>query len=132
MIACGLPVALPSAAGSVIRDRRPARKNPLKAASAKGDHSRAAPPARSALPASNLYTDMMNMAPSTEVRVPLLDDEVVGLSGSSPVKPKLRRLPRNNVFTRIRARLVLQLWRQTFLDRTGEPRAPGTEALADR
>ena len=36
------------------------------------------------LPCLNLaYTDKMSMAASTEVRVPLLDDEVVALSGRS-------------------------------------------------
>ncbi len=47
------------------------------------------------LPCLNLtYTDKMSMAASTEVRVPLLDDEVVELAGRVPPELKLRRLTR--------------------------------------
>lgn len=47
------------------------------------------------LPCLNLtYTDKMGMAASTEVRVPLLDDEVVGLAGAIPPRLKLHRLTR--------------------------------------
>ena len=53
------------------------------------------------LPCLNLtYTDKMSMAASTEVRVPLLDDELVALSGAIPPKLKLRRLTRKYVFKR--------------------------------
>lgn len=51
------------------------------------------------LPCLNLtYTDKMSMAASTEVRVPLLDDEVVELSGRIPPNLKLHRLTRKYVF----------------------------------
>lgn len=51
------------------------------------------------LPCLNLtYTDKMGMAASTEVRVPLLDDEVVALAGKIPPELKLRRLTRKYLF----------------------------------
>lgn len=53
------------------------------------------------LPCLNLaYTDKMSMATSTEVRVPLLDDELVALSGHIPAGLKLRRTTRKYVFKR--------------------------------
>jgi asparagine synthase (glutamine-hydrolysing) len=53
------------------------------------------------LPCLNLtYTDKMSMASSTEVRVPLLDDELVQLSGRIPPGLKLRRFERKYVFKR--------------------------------
>jgi asparagine synthase (glutamine-hydrolysing) len=53
------------------------------------------------LPCLNLaYTDKMSMAASTEVRVPLLDDEVVALSGRIPPSLKLRRATRKYIFKR--------------------------------
>jgi asparagine synthase (glutamine-hydrolysing) len=53
------------------------------------------------LPCLNLaYTDKMSMAASTEVRVPLLDDEVVALSGRIPPELKLRRMTRKYIFKR--------------------------------
>ena len=53
------------------------------------------------LPCLNLaYTDKMSMAASTEVRVPLLDDWLVELSGRIPPELKLRRLTRKYVFKR--------------------------------
>jgi asparagine synthase (glutamine-hydrolysing) len=53
------------------------------------------------LPCLNLaYTDKMSMATSTEVRVPLLDDELVALSGAIPPGLKLRRTDRKYVFKR--------------------------------
>jgi asparagine synthase (glutamine-hydrolysing) len=53
------------------------------------------------LPCLNLaYTDKMSMAASTEVRVPLLDDELVALTGKIPPGLKLRRLTRKYVFKR--------------------------------
>lgn len=53
------------------------------------------------LPCLNLmYTDKMSMATSAEVRVPLLDDEVVGLSARIPPELKLRRRERKYVFKR--------------------------------
>lgn len=53
------------------------------------------------LPHLNLaYTDKMSMAASTEVRVPLLDDWLVELSGRIPPELKLRRLTRKYVFKR--------------------------------
>ncbi len=53
------------------------------------------------LPCLNLaYTDRMSMAASTEVRVPLLDDEVVELAGRIPPRLKLRRTTRKYVLKR--------------------------------
>ncbi len=53
------------------------------------------------LPCLNLaYTDKMSMAASTEVRVPLLDDELVALSGRIPPRLKLRGGTRKYVFKR--------------------------------
>ncbi len=53
------------------------------------------------LPCLNLtYTDKMSMAASAEVRVPLLDDELVALSGRIPPELKLHRLTRKYVFKR--------------------------------
>lgn len=53
------------------------------------------------LPCLNLaYTDKMSMAASTEVRVPLLDDWLVALSGRVPPELKLRHLRRKYVFKR--------------------------------
>jgi asparagine synthase (glutamine-hydrolysing) len=53
------------------------------------------------LPCLNLaYTDKMSMASSTEVRVPLLDDELVAVSGRVPPGLKLRRFDRKYVFKR--------------------------------
>ncbi len=51
------------------------------------------------LPSLNLtYTDKMSMAASTEVRVPLLDDEVLALAGRIPPELKLRRFTRKSLF----------------------------------
>jgi asparagine synthase (glutamine-hydrolysing) len=53
------------------------------------------------LPCLNLtYTDKMSMAASTEVRVPLLDDALVSLSGRIPPDLKLHWLTRKYVFKR--------------------------------
>ena len=53
------------------------------------------------LPCLNLtYTDKMSMAASTEVRVPLLDDELVALSGRIPPALKLRRMTRKYILKR--------------------------------
>jgi asparagine synthase (glutamine-hydrolysing) len=46
------------------------------------------------------YTDKMSMAASTEVRVPLLDDEVVALSGRIPPELKLHGSKRKYVLKR--------------------------------
>ncbi|MGN6869081.1 MAG: asparagine synthase (glutamine-hydrolyzing) [Solirubrobacteraceae bacterium] len=53
------------------------------------------------LPCLNLsYTDKMSMAASTEVRVPLLDDEMVALSARIPPELKLRRMTRKYILKR--------------------------------
>jgi len=53
------------------------------------------------LPCLNLaYTDKMSMAASTEVRVPLLDDEMVELAATIPPSLKLRRTTRKYIFKR--------------------------------
>ena len=53
------------------------------------------------LPCLNLaYTDKMSMAASTEVRVPLLDDELVSLAARIPPELKLRRLTRKYILKR--------------------------------
>jgi asparagine synthase (glutamine-hydrolysing) len=50
------------------------------------------------LPCLNLaYTDKMSMAASTEVRVPLLDDEVVATAAAIPAELKLRRATRKYI-----------------------------------
>ena len=53
------------------------------------------------LPCLNLaYTDKMSMAASAEVRVPLLDDELVALSARIPPELKLRRMTQKYIFKR--------------------------------
>jgi asparagine synthase (glutamine-hydrolysing) len=53
------------------------------------------------LPCLNLaYTDKMSMAASTEVRVPLLDDQLLALTGRLPPSLKLRGLTRKYAFKR--------------------------------
>jgi asparagine synthase (glutamine-hydrolysing) len=53
------------------------------------------------LPSLNLaYTDKMSMAASTEVRVPLLDDELLSLTGRLPPSLKLKGLTRKYAFKR--------------------------------
>jgi asparagine synthase (glutamine-hydrolysing) len=67
------------------------------------------------LPCLNLtYTDKMSMAASTEVRVPLLDDEMVALSSRIPPGLKLRRLTRKYVFKRSLDSVLPRdvIWRQ--------------------
>jgi asparagine synthase (glutamine-hydrolysing) len=55
--------------------------------------------AKTFLPCLNLaYTDKMSMAASTEVRVPLLDDEMVELAARIPPELKLRQFTRKYVF----------------------------------
>jgi asparagine synthase (glutamine-hydrolysing) len=55
--------------------------------------------AKTFLPCLNLtYTDKMSMAASTEVRVPLLDDEVVATASRLPPRLKLRGLTRKWAF----------------------------------
>jgi asparagine synthase (glutamine-hydrolysing) len=66
------------------------------------------------LPCLNLaYTDRMSMAASTEVRVPLLDDEVVTLAGRIPADLKLRRMQRKHVFKRSQQGILPEevIWR---------------------
>jgi asparagine synthase (glutamine-hydrolysing) len=66
------------------------------------------------LPCLNLaYTDKMSMAASTEVRVPLLDDEVVDLSSRLPPRLKLRGTTRKYAFKRSMAGVLPQevIWR---------------------
>jgi asparagine synthase (glutamine-hydrolysing) len=46
------------------------------------------------------YTDKMGMAASVEVRVPLLDDEVVNLASRIPSDLKIKRLRRKYIFKR--------------------------------
>jgi len=53
------------------------------------------------LPSLNLaYTDKMSMAASTEVRVPLLDDELVGLASRIPPELKLHLMTRKYILKR--------------------------------
>jgi asparagine synthase (glutamine-hydrolysing) len=71
--------------------------------------------AKTFLPCLNLaYTDKLSMAASTEVRVPLLDDEVVALAARIPPSLKLRRLTRKYVFKRSMQGVVPRdvIWRQ--------------------
>jgi asparagine synthase (glutamine-hydrolysing) len=67
------------------------------------------------LPCLNLaYTDKMSMAASTEVRVPLLDDCLVELSGRVPPELKLRRMTRKYIFKRSMESLLPRevVWRK--------------------
>lgn len=67
------------------------------------------------LPCLNLtYTDKMSMAASTEVRVPLLDDELVDLAAKIPASLKMRRGTRKYIFKRsMEGRLPHDvIWRQ--------------------
>ena len=71
--------------------------------------------AKTFLPCLNLaYTDKLSMAASTEVRVPLLDDEVVALAARIPPNLKLRRLTRKYVFKRSMQGVVPRdvIWRR--------------------
>lgn len=66
------------------------------------------------LPSLNLaYTDRMSMAASTEVRVPLLDDEVVRLAARIPPGLKLKRFERKHVFKRSQQGILPEevIWR---------------------
>jgi asparagine synthase (glutamine-hydrolysing) len=57
--------------------------------------------AKTFLPCLNLtYTDKMAMAASVEVRVPLLDDELVALAARIPSRLKLKGLRRKYIFKR--------------------------------
>jgi asparagine synthase (glutamine-hydrolysing) len=57
--------------------------------------------AKTFLPCLNLtYTDKMGMAASVEIRVPLLDDELVALAASVPSSLKLKRWRRKYIFKR--------------------------------
>jgi asparagine synthase (glutamine-hydrolysing) len=67
------------------------------------------------LPCLNLtYTDKMGMASSVEVRVPLLDDELVALSARVPASLKLNGLRRKYVFKRSQEGLLPHdvVWRK--------------------
>lgn len=66
------------------------------------------------LPCLNLaYTDKMSMAASTEVRVPLLDDELVALAARIPPELKLKGMRRKYVFKRSMEGVLPQkvIWR---------------------
>jgi asparagine synthase (glutamine-hydrolysing) len=70
--------------------------------------------AKTFLPAMNLtYTDKMAMAHSVEVRVPLLDDDLVALVARIPSSLKLRRWQRKYVFKRSQERVLPKhiIWR---------------------
>jgi asparagine synthase (glutamine-hydrolysing) len=57
--------------------------------------------AKTFLPCLNLaYTDKMGMAASVEVRVPLLDDELVALAARIPSNLKIKHLQRKFIFKR--------------------------------
>jgi asparagine synthase (glutamine-hydrolysing) len=67
------------------------------------------------LPCLNLaYTDKMSMAASTEVRVPLLDNELLTLTGRLPPSLKLRGLTRKYAFKRSLERVLPAdvIWRR--------------------
>lgn len=71
--------------------------------------------AKTFLPCLNLtYTDKMGMAASVEVRVPLLDDELVALSMRIPSALKLRAWRRKYVFKRSQERWLPReiVWRR--------------------
>jgi asparagine synthase (glutamine-hydrolysing) len=67
------------------------------------------------LPCLNLaYTDKMGMAASVEVRVPLLDDELVALSAQIPSRYKLKGWRRKYIFKRSQERVLPNdiVWRR--------------------
>jgi asparagine synthase (glutamine-hydrolysing) len=67
------------------------------------------------LPCLNLtYTDKMGMAASVEVRVPLLDDELVSLAARIPSGLKLKRWQRKYIFKRSQERSLPKdiVWRR--------------------
>jgi asparagine synthase (glutamine-hydrolysing) len=71
--------------------------------------------AKTFLPCLNLtYTDKMAMAASVEVRVPLLDDELVALAARIPSGLKLRGTRRKYVFKRSQERVLPReiVWRR--------------------
>ena len=71
--------------------------------------------AKTFLPCLNLtYTDKMSMAASVEVRVPLLDDELVALAARIPSSLKLRGTRRKYVFKKSQERVLPQsiVWRR--------------------
>lgn len=71
--------------------------------------------AKTFLPCLNLtYTDKMSMAASVEVRVPLLDDELVDLASRIPSDLKLRGLRRKYIFKRSQERALPReiVWRR--------------------
>jgi asparagine synthase (glutamine-hydrolysing) len=71
--------------------------------------------AKTFLPCLNLtYTDKMSMAVSVEARVPLLDDELVGLASRIPSHLKLRHGRRKYVFKKSQERVLPRdlVWRR--------------------
>ena len=71
--------------------------------------------AKTFLPCLNLaYTDKMSMAASVEVRVPLLDDEIVALAARIPSSLKLRRWQRKYVFKKSQEEVLPKdiIWRR--------------------
>jgi asparagine synthase (glutamine-hydrolysing) len=67
------------------------------------------------LPCLNLtYTDKMAMATSVEVRVPLIDDELVALAARVPSNLKLKGWRRKYIFKRSQERNLLRdiVWRR--------------------
>jgi len=71
--------------------------------------------AKTFLPCLNLtYTDKMGMAASVEVRVPLLDDELVALAARIPSRLKLKGWKRKYVFKRSQERSLPRevVWRR--------------------
>ncbi len=71
--------------------------------------------AKTFLPCLNLsYTDKMGMAASVEVRVPLLDDELVALAAKIPSHLKLRRWQRKYILKRSQEGILPRdvIWRR--------------------
>ena len=71
--------------------------------------------AKTFLPCLNLsYTDKMGMAASVEVRVPLLDDDLVALAATIPSDLKLRRWQRKYIFKRSQEGILPRkiIWRR--------------------
>jgi asparagine synthase (glutamine-hydrolysing) len=67
------------------------------------------------LPCLNLtYTDKMGMAASVEVRVPLLDDDLVALAARIPSNLKIKRLRRKYIFKRSQEEVLPReiVWRR--------------------
>ena len=78
--------------------------------------------AKTFLPCLNLtYTDKMAMAASVEVRVPLLDDELVALAARIPSRLKLNGLKRKYIFKKSQEAVLAARYRLAAQGRVRRP-----------